>query len=164
MRFRYEFLSLTQIGELFGVSNQQVGKWLAEIGLREKGRHGLRPSGKAYAGGYVKDVPSRNQGYCYAWHAEKTVEALQEAGHEIVATPGSDLLVPIQLNGPFECRAHPKFGAEIVNGDGTVAVWVSGEENSHFVCRILNLAHAKGLLDRVLGSASNSVDVTAKAG
>lgn len=150
MRFRYEFMSLTQIGELFGVSNQQVGKWLAEIGLREKGKNGLKPTREAYAGGYVKDVPSRGQGYIWAWNAEKTAKALEEADHKIVALPGSGLLAPVQLNGPFEHRPHPKFGAEIVNGDGTVAVWVSGEENAGFVCRLLNLAHSKGLVERTL--------------
>jgi hypothetical protein len=163
MRFRFEFMSLTQIGELFGVSNQQVGKWLATIGLREKGKNGLKPTREAYAGGFVKDVPSRGQGYIWAWHSEKTVKALEQAGHKLVALPGSELLMPVQLNGPFQHRPHPQFGQEIVNGDGSVCLWAQGEHNARFLCQLLNLAHSKGVVDRILGSASNVVAVTATA-
>ena len=34
MKYTYEFLSLTQLGVLFEVSNQKVGKWLVALGLR----------------------------------------------------------------------------------------------------------------------------------
>ena len=32
--FRFEYMTLTQIGKIFGVSSQQVGKWLVQIDLR----------------------------------------------------------------------------------------------------------------------------------
>ena len=62
MKLKYEFMSLTQIGEVFGTTSHQVGRWLAKIGLRSQAKQGMKPSRDAYSGGYVKDVPSRNQG------------------------------------------------------------------------------------------------------
>ena len=35
-KFKYPRFTLTQLGELFGVTNQQVGKWLASAGLRDE--------------------------------------------------------------------------------------------------------------------------------
>ena len=40
--FRFEFRTLTQIGEVFGASSHQVGKWLVEIGLRTRERGPVR--------------------------------------------------------------------------------------------------------------------------
>lgn len=157
MKFRYEYMTLGQIGEVFGTSSHQTGRWLAKIGLRVEGKQGLKPSREAYAGGFVKDVPSRNQGYCWAWHAEKTVKALEEAGHEVCLSPGSELLAPARLNGPFTQRTHPQFGHEVVNGDGSVTVWVTGEDNARFLCRLLNLADKNGLVSRALGAGEKPV-------
>lgn len=58
MKFRFEFMTLTQIGEVFGVSNQKVGKWLVKLGLRTTAN---KPSVAAFEGGYVMAGPSRNQ-------------------------------------------------------------------------------------------------------
>jgi len=151
MKFKYEFLSLTQVGEVFGTTSHKVGRWLAQIGLRYESKQGLKPSRDAYAGGFVKDVPSRNQGYCYAWHTEKTVKALVEAGHKVAIQPGHDLLAPCRLNGPFRCRPNAQIGHEIVNADGTVAVCVTGEDNAQFLTRLLNLADKHGVVVRALG-------------
>ena len=71
----YEYLTLTQIGKIFGLSNQKIGKILAKIGLRDKnvetGR--LKPSKEAFDGGYCKMGPSRGDGYNWVWHREKTI-------------------------------------------------------------------------------------------
>ncbi len=150
MKFRYEYMTLTQIAEVFGAISHQVGRWLTDIGLRYESKAGKKPTREAYAGGYVKDVPSRGQGYIWAWNSEKTVKALEAAGHEVRIQPGSELLAPCTLNGPFEHRKHPQFGFEVVNGDGTVAVLVTGEENARFLCRLLNLAHGHGVVARAL--------------
>lgn len=151
MKFRYEHMSLTQIGEVFGTTSHQVGRWLTQIGLRYESKQGKKPSRDAYAGGFVKDVPSRNQGYCWVWHVEKTVKALEGAGHKVAIQPGHELLAPCRLNGPFQCRTNPQFGHEVVNGDGTVAVCVTGEDNARFLTRLLNLADKHGVVARVLG-------------
>jgi hypothetical protein len=148
MKWRFEFMTLTQIGEVFGVSNQQVGKWLAKLGLRTDAN---RPSREAFDGGYVKEGPSRGQGYNWVWHSEKTVRALTEAGHKSALLLACELMAPCQLNGPFEYRRSPVFGFEVANGDGTVAVWVRGEKNARFVCSVLNAADRCGVVGKVLG-------------
>ncbi len=154
MKWRFEFMTLTQIGEVFGESNQQVGKWLAKLGLRTDAN---RPSRTAFDGGYVKAGPSRGQGYNWVWHSEKTVRALTEAGHKLALHPACELLAPCQLNGPFEYRPNPAFGFEVANGDGTVAVWVRGERNARFVCNLLNVADRTGVISKVLGKSVEPV-------
>lgn len=150
MSFKYEFMSLTQIGEVFGTTSHQVGRWLANIGLRYQSKQGWKASREAHARGYVKDVGTGGQNYIWAWHSERTVKALEDAGHKICIQPSSDLLLPCKVNGPFECRPNPPFGHEIVNGDGTVAITVTGEENARVLCRLLNMAHKHGVISRAL--------------
>lgn len=151
MKFRFEFMSLTQIGEIFNVSNQQVGKWLVKLGLRTTAN---KPSREAFEGGYVEAGPSRNQGYNWVWKSDKTVAALTAAGHKLAVHPACELLAPCQLNGPFEVRTNPSFGFEVVNGDGSVALWVRGKQNSKFLCDLLNVAHRNGVVSRVLGTSN----------
>lgn len=45
MKYRREYMDMNEIGRLFGVSGQQVGKWLKELGLR---RNNGTPSTAAY--------------------------------------------------------------------------------------------------------------------
>jgi hypothetical protein len=153
MKFRFEHLTLTQLGEVFGVSSHQIGNWLVTLGLRSDQK---RPSREAFAGGYVTTAPSRGQGYNYVWHAEKTVKALVDAGRPVAVPPGCALLAPCVLHGPFVCRPHAAIGSEIVNGDGTVAVWVTGEENAAFLCRVLNAADRHGVVARALHGGANA--------
>jgi hypothetical protein len=153
MRFKYEFMSLTQIGQVFGTTSHQAGRWLAKLGLRTQGKQGLRPSKEAFEGGYVKDVPSRGQGYVWAWHSEKTVKALENAGHRVCISPSNELLAACTLNGPFQHRRNQQAGFEIINGDGTVAITVVGDQNARFLCDLLNLAERRGVISRVLGGA-----------
>ena len=159
MRFKYEFMSLTQIGQVFGTTSHQAGRWLAKIGLRTQGKQGLRPSKEAFEGGFVKDVPSRGQGYVWAWHSEQTVTALEDAGHRVCISPSNELLAACTLNGPFEHRRNQQLGFEIVNGDGTVAVTVTGEQNALLLRRLLNLADKHGVVSRVLGNDQKPVEV-----
>ena len=69
-----EYLSLTELGRLYGVSSHVVGRWLKGLGLRtECGR----PSREAFAQGYVTQRPSRHPGtYFWIWHAAKTTGIL----------------------------------------------------------------------------------------
>jgi hypothetical protein len=157
MRFRYEYMSLTQIGQVFGTTSHQVGRWLLKLGLRTQTKQGMKPSAEAFEGGYVKDVPSRGQGYVWAWHSEKTVTALEKAGHWLCISPSSELLAACVLNGPFQHRRNHHAGFEIVNGDGTVAITVVGEQNARFLWDVLNAADRRGVISRVLGRAGAPV-------
>ena len=74
-----EFLSLTELGRLYGVSRNKVGLWLVDLGLRTKDK---KPSRAAFDGGFVDQRPSTNPGtYYWVWHGEKTTRLLDEAGH-----------------------------------------------------------------------------------
>jgi len=143
--FKYKYLTLTQLGTLFGVSSHKVGQWLVEIGLRTDKK---RPSKAAFDGGYCDTGPTRGEGYHWVWHAEKTVKALEQAGYERVVNPNSDLVETPRLNGPFRSRPSNTNGFEIINGDGTVAICVVGKENARLVARLLNLAHERGVIER----------------
>lgn len=143
--YRFKFMTQTQIGELFGVSSHQIGKWLVEIGLRTVAKH---PSSDAFDGGFITQAPSRNDGYNWAWHSVKTVAALETAGHRRIPNPPTFLVEPPKLNGPFGKRSNNSNGYDIVNGNGSVAVVVMGERNAEFVVKVLNLADEKGTVDR----------------
>ena len=141
--FRFEYMTLTQIGEIFGVSSHQVGKWLVEIGLRGPEK---RPSREAFASGYVEQRPSRNQGYNWCWHSEKTIKALEMAKHCRISNPPQELVDPPMLNAPFRTRPNSNNGFDVVNGDGSVAVVVTGERNAAFLAKVLNLADQGGVI------------------
>ena len=142
--FKFEFMTQTQIGELFDVSSHQIGKWLVEIGLRTLKKH---PSGLAFDGGFVSQAPSRNDGYNWAWHSAKTVTALEKAGHRRIPNPPSYLVEPPKLKGPFGNGGNTANGYDVVNGDGSVAIVVTGEKNADFVVKLLNFADDKGALE-----------------
>lgn len=69
------YLNQGQIGELFAATSHEVGRWLDAIGLRSGGR----PTSKAFHGRFVS---LSGPGYC--WDQERTVAALEEAGHKRV--------------------------------------------------------------------------------
>ena len=72
------YVSMTELGNMFGVTSHVIGRWLRGIGLRTKNN---RPSQRAFDQDLTK--PIRNgQGYYYVWHATKAIEALKEADHE----------------------------------------------------------------------------------
>jgi hypothetical protein len=149
MTFKYEYMTLTQLGHLFGVSCQQIGKWLVPIGLRTEGN---KPSNTAFQDGFVAKGPSRGDGYNWVWHSQRTVAALEQAGHRRIPNPPPNLVEPPKLNGPFTKRVNEANGYDIVNGDGSVCVVVTGDRNADFVIELLALADKHGLVARRLNS------------
>jgi hypothetical protein len=82
-----EFLSLTELGGLYGVSRNKVGQWLVDLGLRTKEK---KPSRAAFDGGFVDQRPSTNPAtYYWVWHGEKTTRLLDDAGFERADRPGA---------------------------------------------------------------------------
>jgi hypothetical protein len=74
-----DFLSLTELGKLYGVSRNKVGQWLVDLGLRTVDK---KPSTRAFNEGYVDQRPSSQPAtYFWVWHEEKTCQLLDEAGH-----------------------------------------------------------------------------------
>jgi hypothetical protein len=74
-----EYLSLTDLGQLYGGSRVRAGQWLVDVGLRNKEK---KPSQAAFQGGFVSERPSTNPGtYYWVWHRERTMRVLDAAGH-----------------------------------------------------------------------------------
>lgn len=79
-----EYFSQTELGRLYGVSSHKIGSWLVELGLRNAQK---KPSAKAFDGGFVSRRESRQpETYFWVWHAEKTMQALDQAGKKRVET------------------------------------------------------------------------------
>jgi len=144
MTTEYKHMNQRQLGVLFGGSSHDVGRWLKEIGLRtDEGK----PTQQAFNGGYVDTAPTGrgNGGYYYVWNAERTVAALEAAGHRRVGTP-----VPVPaLTGPFTTRPSSPDGGEgdgyeIAGRDGEVGIWVRGQRNAERLVNLMNLAHRHG--------------------
>jgi len=78
-----EFMSQTELGQLYNVSSHKIGKWLMACGLRTSEK---KPSAKAFSEHFVEQRMSRTiDTYFWVWHAEKTVRVLNEAGFGEVA-------------------------------------------------------------------------------
>ncbi len=150
--FKFKFMTLTQLGQLFGVTSHKLGKWLVDIGLRTSEG---KPSAQAYREKIVETAPSRNQGYIWAWHAERTVVALEEAGHRRVSPPPLDLVEPPALVAPFSLRTVEGGAFDLVSADGGVAVRVWGSQNAEQVRRLLDLAGRFGKLTTGLPSVAH---------
>lgn len=140
-------LSMRQIGALYGVSSHVVGKWLAELGLRDGGK----PTAKAFQGGYCEQAPNGQNGkYYYVWNKKKTLQALKAAGHIFPGQETKEEQKPTgeagRLLGPFSYRRCSTNGFEIVGSDGAVPVWVIGEKNAQDTVWLYNLAYRHGRL------------------
>ena len=69
-----EYLSLTDVGRIFGVSSHVAGRWLKNLGLRTASG---QPTALAFNEKYVAQRPSRYPAtFYYVWHAGRTTELL----------------------------------------------------------------------------------------
>lgn len=144
-KFKYPRFTLTQLGELYGVTNQQVGKWLASAGLRDDEG---RPTRMAHEGSYCETAPTRNNGYHYVWRPEKVVPVLEKLGHKMLSMPPLELVEPPSLLGPFGCRTDANGFTEVTNADGTVAALVPGRREAEKLVFVMNDAHKLGSFGR----------------
>jgi len=79
-----EFMSMKELGTLFGVTSHKIGRRLKELDLRnDKGR----PTRKAFELGLMEQrySQSRLDIYSWVWHGDKTAALLEQAGMERVA-------------------------------------------------------------------------------
>ena len=69
------YITLTALGQIYGVSSKEVGRWLKNMGLRlEDGR----PSRDAVKQGFVLECPLQHGGYFWTWHQDKTCHELDQ--------------------------------------------------------------------------------------
>lgn len=135
-----EYLKLKELGELFNTTSHKVGRWLMTLEYRTKGQ----PSCKAFRDGLVgrKDYDGHPH---WLWHRERTVAALENAGHRLAAVPPNATSV---LKGPFSVRKLENERFEIVSDDGSAAVTVWGEENAVFIAKVLNYCNDRQMFPR----------------
>lgn len=132
------FVNQGDLGVYFNLSSHKIGIALDALGLRDGTNN---PTAKAFAGGYVAKSGHTN-GWYYVWHLEKTLAALEAAGHKRVPQPST-----AKLTGPFS--AVRRKGSEwlVLNSDGTYSVVVIGEDNAKRLVAVFNLADKHGLLN-----------------
>src|SRR4051794_40720806 len=109
----FETLTQAQVGKLFGVSSQQVGRWLIELGVRD--RNG--PSSEALGSGLAQEVASGDVKF-FAWRKDQVVPLLERAGHSRGgAGKSTPDLEEKSLIGPFSSRRSDgdSDGCEILN-------------------------------------------------
>lgn len=146
MRFVFEYMTQTQLGELFGTTSHKIGSWLKDLGLRNDFG---QPTQQAHSGGFCKQAPSGATGFHWVWHSEKAVTFLNDNGYAVLPNPPRSLVHPAILNGPFSVRksAGPEF--VIKNGDGSVSLWANNQMTAEVVAKILNAAHKVGHVARL---------------
>lgn len=147
MRFTRQYMNMTEIGSIFGTTGHKVGKWLKEIGLRNKFGD---PAGEAYQQKMVSADFDRHGTFNILWDANKVVPLLQDAGHEPASPPPAELVEPPVLVGPFAVQPAEDDVHGIVGDNGDVSITVIGEANAHAIQHVLNVAHKSGHLDRLL--------------
>lgn len=137
MKYRFEFMSLTQLGEIFGVSSHKVGDWLVEIGFRTESK---RPSKLAFENDVVKEGPSRGQGYNWVWHTDRTIRALEAVGHQRVFPAPRGLVDPSPMVAPFAIRTTSDGNFLVENGEGEPILLGQHHESCKLLVRILEIA------------------------
>lgn len=148
MRFKYDYLTQGQLGQLFGVSSQTVGRWLIELGLRRD----QRPTNAAHDGDYCSTAPSGSTGYHWVWHASRTVSAFRAAGHAVVPDLPFELVELSPLSGPF--RISEDDPRNVIGAHDLVAVRTVSQGNSEIVLKLLEAADRTGALARLIEGAS----------
>lgn len=151
MRYRHEYMNMVNLGRLFGVSGQRLGKWLKELGLRNQFGS---PTRDAFDEKLLSYDYEQWGTYTTLWNAERTVRLLEEAGHQRIVDPPTDLVEPPSMTGPFSLRHSDDDRWQIVGKDGAVAIVVTGETNARAVRRVMNIAHRAGMLNEILAQTT----------
>ena len=139
MKFKQKTMSQSQLGELFGASSHDIGRWLIEVGLRDPKTK--KPSWDAYHCGFCTQAPCGLGFSNLEWVSDVTVAKLREAGHDLLSTPPESLVEMPFINGPFCLSGH-----EVVNADGTLAARTTSADNADFLMRLLNTAYKAGVV------------------
>jgi len=133
-----KWLSMWELGQVFGVGLKVVGGWLEARNLVNSRRS---PTEVAIGTGYCDLKPDWQGIYRWCWN-RKLIDEFTQAGHIRPDQPvGRD---DVALHGPFISRLLGGDDYEIVGADNRVSVRVAGRGNTAFLLRLLNLAHGCG--------------------
>jgi len=73
-----DFMTMRDIGKLFGKTSHTIGRTLKELGLRTEAG---KPSRQAFEAGQCNQRWTQDRmNYCWAWKREETIRLLQEHG------------------------------------------------------------------------------------
>jgi len=139
----FNFLSLRQLGTIYGVSSHKVGRWLKEIGLSTATGE---PTQDAIDAKFCELVVLDDGAVFWAWSREKVAGVLEQHGLRPSTPASSATTEKSSFSGPFEFRLSGSNTWEIICGDGSVCVWVLGEDRARKVSVLLNLACKHGKL------------------
>lgn len=134
----YEYLTQKQIGEHFGVSSHQIGRWLVKVGLRED----KWPTDRAKWDGFARKIEANGKTF-FAWHREQTICELERFGYRRLAQ---------ELDGPAEQKHEfgliPKEDGsfEVVGPTDKLAIRATEKQAAEEIVKILNLAAKHGKL------------------
>ncbi len=115
-----EYLSLTEIGRIYGVSSHQVGKWhKASDSAPTADRRQPKPSGRNTS----PNDPARS------------------LGHSI--TSGTDqerqlYSMPCSIHGPFTILSNGSIGQTVIDADGNAVAWTSDVTVAQVICGLMN--------------------------
>ena len=163
----FDYLSLTQLGSLFGVSALKAGSWLTQLRLRGSGGE---PVEKAKQAGMARLFhPDTGLNPFWTWEKTRSVRMLEEVGgHPLLPQYAGDpepsyvgdppfrhvgdpaplpqppAPPPPRLVGPFTPRPNDGDGFEIVDANGNVGVWCRGTENAQVLAKLMNLCVKAG--------------------
>ena len=135
-----EFVTITQLGDMFGVSRVVMGRWLARIGLRNRT---LDPTQDARNNGFCKLYRNDREIVFWVWHRNKTIKALKAAGYA-PTDEHPETVVASRLVGPFSLHPTGVDGFQVRNGDGTCCVFVRGERVAKQVVALFNHVAGRG--------------------
>jgi hypothetical protein len=123
-----QYATLTELGVVFGVTRNAIGKRLKEIGLRTSGG---KPSSRAFGEGFVSQrwVVDRPGIYLWAWDKQKTIAELERSGLRRAVPREPD---------DFSFRRVGTTGHEIINADGVVIAWTVDEGWAARIVGLLN--------------------------
>lgn len=138
MQQQYEFVTQTQIGEHFGVTSHQIGRWLKKVGLRE----GEWPSETAKWDGFVKKIDANGKTF-FAWHRERTISELERHGYRRLA---QELDQPADEKHDFNVTPLEDGMFEIVGPTDKLSIRATEKLAAEELVRVLNLAAKHGKL------------------
>lgn len=145
----FEFVSLTQLGQIFGVTPKEIDNGLVECGLRK--RH--KPTDKAKAGGFVTTVEMPGGESFYTWHRERTMAALSALRSRPFGQDQIDQVVmPLNPNsitefrpplGPFTLKQTDGVGLQFVDANGITWLHGTDEAFANQILELMKKAHEK---------------------
>ena len=135
MRFKYEYISINDLGTLFGLGRREMGKILKRLGLRDENGN---PSKKAFDQRFLDPRFQMNTtNYPNCWNSEKTVKEILGSGLKILTPPPSHLVEPPRMVTPLTVKAIDTR-CHIYNSDEEEIMIVFGEKMANNLIYFLN--------------------------